>query len=344
VLGCKKKGVEFLRIIQFGIGPIGSAIVKLLSRKKKFEIVGAIDIDKAKVGRDLGEVAGLQHSFGVKVSDNPAKVFREGKADLVVHSTSSFIPAVKAQLTQITRAKLDIVSTCEELSYPFRKYPKESRALDRVAKKYRTTILGTGVNPGFLMDTLVLTSTGVCQDIDSIIIRRIQDASNRRFPFQKKIGAGLTPEEFKENVASGKFGHIGLPESAAMVAEKLGWRLRDIQQNIEPIIADSEVSSQYITVRPQQVKGLSQTASAIDTSGREVLKFEFQASLKPPEAFDQVVIKGSPPVDLIIKSGVHGDLATAAVVVNMIPKVAAAKSGLVTMADLPIPSAVEAVQ
>lgn len=338
------KGDTGLKIIQFGIGPIGSAIVKLLVRKKGFQIVGAIDIDKAKVGRDLGEVAGLQRSLGLKVSDNPTKVFREAKADLVVHSTSSFIPAVKSQLEQITKAKLDIVSTCEELSYPFKKYPKESRALDRLAKKYKTTMLGTGVNPGFLMDTLVLTSSGVCQDIDSIIARRIQDASNRRLPFQKKIGAGLSPDEFNENVATGKFGHIGLPESAAMVAEKLGWQLKDIQQKIEPIIADNEVSSEYITVRPGQVRGLSQVASAIDLNGREVVKFEFQASLRPPEAFDQVVIKGSPPVDLVIRGGVHGDLATAAVVVNMITKVAAANPGLVTMADLPIPSAVGAVQ
>jgi len=120
--------------------------------------------------------------------------------------------------------------------------------------------------------------------------------------------------------------------------------LKDIQQKIEPIIADSEVASEYITVRPGQVRGLSQTANAIDLNGREVVKFVFQASLKPPEAFDQIVIKGSPPVDLVIKGGVHGDLATAAVVVNMIPKVVAAKPGLVTMADLPIPSAVGAIQ
>jgi len=338
------KGDERLKVIQYGIGPIGSAIVKLLVRKKKFQIVGAIDIDKAKVGKDLGEVVGLPRSLGVRVSDNPAKVFREAKANLVVHSTSSFIPSVKSQLEQITKAKLDIVSTCEELSYPFRKYPKESKALDRLAKKHKTTMLGTGVNPGFLMDTLVLASSGVCQDIDSIIARRIQDASTRRLPFQKKIGAGLTPNEFDENVASGKFGHIGLPESAAMIAEKLGWRLKEIHQKIEPILAQNEVASEYITVKPGQVRGLSQTADAIDMNGREIVKFEFQASLKPPEAFDQILINGSPPVDLIIRGGVHGDLATAAVVVNMIPKVAAAKPGLVTMADLPIPSAVEAVQ
>jgi len=338
------KGDERLKVIQYGIGPIGSAIVKLLVRKKKFQIVGAIDIDKAKVGKDLGEVVGLPRSLGVRVSDNPAKVFREAKANLVVHSTSSFIPSVKSQLEQITKAKLDIVSTCEELSYPFRKYPKESKALDRLAKKHKTTMLGTGVNPGFLMDTLVLASSGVCQDIDSIIARRIQDASTRRLPFQKKIGAGLTPNEFDENVASGKFGHIGLPESAAMIAEKLGWRLKEIHQKIEPILAQNEVASEYITVKPGQVRGLSQTADAIDMNGREIVKFEFQASLKPPEAFDQILINGLPPVDLIIRGGVHGDLATAAVVVNMIPKVAAAKPGLVTMADLPIPSAVEAVQ
>ncbi|HXX73239.1 MAG TPA: hypothetical protein VEI80_06040 [Candidatus Acidoferrales bacterium] len=332
-----------MKVIQYGMGPIGSAIVKLLVKKKSFQLVGAIDIDKAKVGRDVGEIAGLQRSLGVKVSDKPLSVFREARADLVVLATSSFLPTIKSQLEQITKAKLDIVSTCEELAYPFRKYPRESRALDRLAKKYKTTMLGTGVNPGFVMDTLVLTSSGVCQDIESVIARRIQDASNRRIPFQKKIGAGLTPDEFNENVASGKFGHIGLPESAAMIAETLGWRLKDIQQKIEPMIAENEVTSDYITVKPGQVKGLSQTASAIDDDDREVVKFEFQASLKPPEAYDQVIINGSPPVDLVIKGGVQGDLATAAIIVNMIPKVAAANPGLLSMADLPIPSAVDAV-
>jgi 4-hydroxy-tetrahydrodipicolinate reductase len=311
--------------------------------KKSFRVVGAIDIDKAKVGRDLGEVAGLGRNVGIKVSDNPSKVFRDTKAELVVLSTSSFLPTIKGQLEQITKDKLDIVSTCEELAYPFRKYPKESRALDKLAKKYKTTMLGTGVNPGFLMDTLVLTSSGVCQHVDSIIARRIQDASNRRIPFQQKIGVGLTPDEFNRNVASGKFGHIGLLESAAMVAETLGWRLKDIRQKVEPIIADGQVSSDYITVKLGEVKGLSQTASAINDNGREVVKFEFQASLKPAEAFDQVVINGSPAVDLVIRGGVQGDLATAAIIANMIPKVAAAKPGLVTMADLPIPSAIDAV-
>ena len=210
-----------MKVVQYGIGPIGSAIVKLLVKKKSFQIVGAIDSDKTKVGRDVGEVAGLQRNLGVKVSDNPSKVFRETKPELVVLSTSSFLPTIKNQLEQITKAKLDIVSTCEELAYPFRKYPRESRALDRLARKYKTTMLGTGVNPGFLMDTLVLTSTAVCQDIESVIARRIQDASNRRILFQQKIGAGLTPDEFNKNVATGKFGHIGLPESAAMIAENL---------------------------------------------------------------------------------------------------------------------------
>lgn len=332
-----------MRIIQFGIGPIGSAIVKLLAEKKEFKIVGAIDIDKAKVGRDLGDVTGLQRNLGVKVSDDPRKTFREAKADLVVHATSSFIPAVKAQLEMIAKAKLDIVSTCEELSYPYRKYPRESKVLDRVAKQHKVTMLGTGVNPGFLMDTLVLVSTGVCQKVDSITVRRIQDASLRRGPFQKKIGAGLTPEEFRTNVETGKFGHIGLPESIAMVADKLGWKLSEIKETIDPVIADTGVESQYIKVKPGQVRGLAQTGRGIDMSGREVLTMEFQATLKPPEAYDQVLIKGAPPIDLVIRGGVHGDLATAAVVVNMIPKVAAASPGLVTMADLPLPSAVYAV-
>jgi 4-hydroxy-tetrahydrodipicolinate reductase len=318
-------------------------MTKLLVQKKEFQLVGAIDIDKAKVGKDLGDVVGLQRELGVKVSDNPRKTFKEAKADAVILTTSSFIPAVKGQLEMIAKAKLDIVSTCEELSYPYRKYPRESEAIDKLAKRYKVTILGTGVNPGFLMDTLVLVSTGVCQNIDSITVRRIQDASPRRLPFQKKIGAGLTPDEFDANVKSGKFGHIGLPESAAMVADKLGWKLSDIKLTIKPIISDTEVESQYFKVKPGQVRGLHQTGRAIDTSGREVLSFDFQALLKPPEAFDQVLIKGTPPIDLMIRGGVHGDLATAAVVVNMIPKVVAAKPGLVTMADLPLPYAAFAV-
>jgi len=311
--------------------------VKYVLQKEGVKIVGAVDIDKGKVGKDLGEVA-VGKRIGVKITDDPEGLLRRTKPDIVLHSTGSYLQNVKSQLFQIMDSGADIISTCEELSYPFLKHPEIAKALDRRARKKRVTLLGTGVNPGFVMDTLAITATGVCQDVKKISAFRIQDASVRRLPFQKKIGAGLSLDDFKAKVAEGTIRHVGFAESIAMIASAMGWKLDRIEESVEAKVAEKPVASEHIKVEAGQAAGVDQNAWGIKNNER-VITLNLQAYLGCPDPKELIVVEGSPPIELTIKGGVHGDIATSAVVVNCIPRVINAQPGLSTMKDLPVPSA-----
>ena len=326
-----------IRVVHYGIGPVGAGLVKYVLQKEGVKIVGAVDIDKSKVGKDLGEVA-VGKRIGVKITDDAEGLLRRAKPDVVLHSTGSYLKNVKSQLFQIMDSGADLISTCEELSYPFLKHPDIAKALDRKARKKGVSILGTGVNPGFVMDTLAITATGVCQDVKKISAFRIQDASVRRLPFQKKIGAGLSLEEFKAKVAEGTIRHVGFAESIAMIASAMGWKLDRIEENVEPKVAERPVASEHIKVEAGQAAGVDQNAWGIKNN-EKVINLNLQAYLGCPDPKELIVVEGSPPIELTIKGGVHGDIATSAVVVNCIPRVINARSGLSTMKDLPVPSA-----
>lgn len=330
-----------VRVVQYGCGPIGCSVARFAGRRRDIEIVGAVDIDKSLVGRDLGEVAGLDKKLGVNISDEADAVLSQTKPDVVFLTTVSSLKVVYPQLEKCVRAGVNVVSTCEELSYPYRKEPQLSADIDKMAKANNITVLATGVNPGFLMDTWPLVMSGVCQQVKRIKAVRVQDASPRRGPFQKKIGAGCTIEEFKERVAAGALRHVGLAESIAMIASGLGWELDQITESIEPIVAKARVKTNFVTVEPGQAAGVRQVGRGI-RAGEELIILEFEASVGAPESYDAVYITGTPDMEVIIKGGTHGDIATAAMVVNSAHRVIQAPPGLITMKDLPIVSALGA--
>lgn len=328
---------EKIRVVQFGCGPIGCGIIRLAVKKPDIEIVGAIDL--INLGQDLGEVAELDGKLGVSISNEADRVLRETKPEVVLHTTSSSLKSIYPQLESIVKARVKkIVSTCEELSYPYIKQPGLAASIDQLARNKDATVLATGVNPGFLMDTWPLVMTGVCQEIKQIKVVRIQDASDRRLPFQQKIGAGRSVEEFNKLVQAGVLRHVGLPESIAMIAAGLGWRLDEITEKIEPVIAESEVRSQFVTVYLGKVAGVRQIGYGWK-NGQAVITLDFQAYIGAKESYDAVYITGTPDMEVVIKGGVNGDIATAAMVVNCIPRVMHAPAGLLTMKDLPIVSA-----
>ena len=321
------------KVAQYGCGPVGCAIVQLVSRKSDLELVGAIDL--VNVGCDLGDIAGIDRRLGVVVSEDADTVLRKTKPDVILHAIGSVLNDVYTQLERAIKAGANVISTCEELTFPYKKYPSLAASIDSLAKEYGVTVLGTGVNPGFLMDTWPLAMTAVCQDVRHIRAVRIQDASRRRVPFQEKIGAGKTVEEFSKLVAVGTLRHVGLTESVAMIATGLRWELDDIKETIEPIIVDTEVKSDFITVKPGCVAGVRQGGYGLK-NGKELISLDFQAYIGAKESYDAVYISGTPQIEVIIKDGTHGDIATAAIVVNSIPKVIASSPGLMTMKDLPM--------
>ncbi|MBS7614278.1 dihydrodipicolinate reductase [Candidatus Bathyarchaeota archaeon] len=330
-----------LKVAIYGVGWIGGSIARLLLTKKGLEIVGAVDFAQAKVGRDLGEIVGAEKPLGVKVTKDAEELFSTVKPDVVVHATSSYFRDVYPQLEEIVKHGVNVVSTCEELSYPYFSSGELAAKLDALAKKHKVAVLGTGVNPGFVMDTLPIVLSGVCQEIRNIKVERVMDASTRRMPFQKKIGAGLTVDEFREKIRNKQItGHVGLEQSVAMIADALGWSLQAVELGVvEPVVAEKPVKSKEIKVERGKVAGLRQSARGIMHS-KPVITLLFEAYIGAEEEYDSITIEGVPKICEKISPCVHGDLATAAIVVNMIPKVVNSEPGLKTMKDLPLPSAV----
>jgi 2,4-diaminopentanoate dehydrogenase len=324
-----------IRAVQYGIGPIGASILRLLREKEAIEIVGAIDSDPGKVGRDVGEVVGaFDAPWGIKVSGDARGVLAT-EADIVMHTTSSALPKVMDQLLACLDVGSCVVSTCEELSYPYRTYPELAARLDKAAKESGVALVGTGVNPGFVMDKLVITLAAVSQRIEHAKALRVVDASKRRQPLQKKIGAGLTLDDFRAKVKEGVIKHVGLPESVAMVADSLGLPVNEITETIEPKVAVDRVQTEYLTVEPGQAAGVHQIARGL-ADGHELIYMELQMYVGAQDPADTVELKGHPNISLIIPGGSHGDIATASVAVNSIPAILDAPSGLRTSRDLSI--------
>jgi 2,4-diaminopentanoate dehydrogenase len=326
-----------IRVMHFGLGPIGAAIVKQVAGRPGFKIVGAIDIDAAKVGRDLGDVVGLGKRLGLRVQDNAAKALKAAKPDIVVLCTSSLIKKVMPQIETILESKAAIISTTEELSYPGYTHIRQARQIHAWAKKARVAVLGTGINPGFVMDALPITLTAVCERVDRVEVNRVQDARLRRLPFQQKIGAGLTTEQFQKEVKEGSVRHVGLTESIAMIADALGWTLDRISDDVQPKLAMVTVASEFLAVDPGYVCGIVQEGVGY-RKGRAAIRLHLEAYLGAPESYDSVDIEGSPSLSMKIAGGIQGDLGTASIVVNSIARVLAAPPGLHTMRDMALPS------
>ena len=326
-----------IRVIHFGLGPIGAAVVRQVAERKGFKIVGAVDIDPAKVGRDLGEVVGLGRPLKIKVMEDAKKAIKATKPDVAVLCTSSSMKKVLPHMETILKLKVPIVSTTEELAYPTKPNMRYARVIHQLAKKSKVAVLGTGVNPGFTMDALPIALTGVCERVDSIRVNRIQDARVRRLPFQQKIGSGLTREQFQKKVDEGTVRHVGLAESVSMIADAMGWKLDRITDEIQPKIATETVTSEFLAVDPGFVCGIVQDGIGY-RNGQPVITLHMEAYLGAPESYDSVEITGSPNIHSKVAGGIHGDVATASITVNSIPKILEVAPGLHTMRDMPLPS------
>ena len=328
---------EEMRVIQYGLGPIGSAVARHVVERSGVELVGGVDIDPAKTGKDVGEVIGLGRPLGFAVAGNLAQVLARTEADVVIHTTSSYFDLFRDQIVEILAAGLDVVSTAEELSFPWLAHPKEAAKVDAAAKRAGKTVLGTGVNPGFIMDALPLSVTAICQRVDRIEVTRVVNASTRRGPFQAKIGSGMTVADFEAKMAQGRMGHVGLPESVGMVFDTLGRKLAHYESDVEPVVAERLVKTDYFEVQPGQVMGLKQVARGYTDEG-EFMTLTFIAALEAGEDGDTITITGRPDLEVKLK-GTNGDLATVAIAVNAVRRAKEAAPGLVTMRDLPIVTA-----
>lgn len=322
-----------VRVIQYGLGPIGSAVARHVVERAGLELVGGVDVDPAKVGRDVGEVIGLDQQLGFKVASSLENALPATGADVAMHTTSSYFDLFQDQLLEILNAGLNVVSSAEELSFPWLAHREAAATVDQAAKQAGKAVLGTGVNPGFLMDALPLFLTAICQQVDRVDVRRAMNASLRRGPFQAKIGSGLTVEAFQARMAEGRMGHVGLPESMGMVFDTLGRNLVRYESTVEPVVAEHPIKTDFFDVQPGLVRGLRQVARGYDEGG-EFATLTFVAVLEGEEDADTITISGRPNLEVKLK-GTNGDIATVAIAVNAIRRVLQSPPGLTTMRDLP---------
>ena len=331
-----------IRVILWGLGAMGGGMGRLLLEKQGIEIVGAIDTHPLKIGKTVSEVLGIAGSE-VVVSGNPAEVIVPGSADIVLVATGSFTREVYPQLELVAKAKLNCITIAEEMSYPEVQEPAIAKELNDLFTSAGVTLLGTGVNPGFVLDSLIIALTGVCTHVESIKAVRINDLSPFGPTVMRTQGVGTTPEEFRAGIATGNIvGHVGFPESMSLIAEALGFKLDRIEQAKEPIISNTHRETPHVKVGPGMVAGCKHVAYGY-SGDKLLITLEHPQQIRPEvesiETGDYIYITGTPNINMAIKPEIPGGIGTIAMAVNMIAAVIVATPGLKTMADLPVPRA-----
>ena len=326
-------------VVQIGLGPMGRLIMKLMLSRNNLNIVGAVDIDPDIVGISLSELFNNEFNNETKVVAEIGNLFSREKVDVVIIATSSSLEKVAPLIKTSVLAGCNVISICEELSFPFLHNPGLSEEINNIAKINGVSVVGTGINPGYLMDLLPIVITAPCQEVYSIEVTRMMNSARRREPFQRKIGTGLTKEKFHEKIKNKVItGHVGLTESIQMIVSALGLNYDKIEEfPPEEILLEKDFETTYGELVPKgNVCGLRSKALAT-FEGKDIILLNFIAYAGEHEEYDEIIIEGKPNIHQKIIGGVHGDLGTSAMATNLIPKVVSANPGLLTMKDLPVP-------
>lgn len=313
----------------YGFGSIGQLLARI-AIERGHEIVGVVDINKELLNKDIGEILGLEEEYGVDVSSDPYVL---SDADVVFHATGSFLDKVYPQLVQVIDLGVDVISTCETLAYPYYRYPVLARKLDELARSRSVTVLGTGINPGFILDTLVITLSSSLPVIKRIRAVRSLDAGKRRISFRKKIGIGMKPEEAREKLRRGELtGHVGYAESVYLIADAANIQLSRVVENQDVVVAESAISSGDISVEKGMVKGIVGYGAGY-VNGNEVIRIELHAYVGANE-YEEIIIESEEYAIKWKSTGTPGDQGTVAVLLNIAEKISQYGPGLLTMSDI----------
>jgi 4-hydroxy-tetrahydrodipicolinate reductase len=308
------------KVVVCGLGAIGTEILKYLL-ERHHEVIGVVDNDPEKAGRSVAELTGLP--LGVNVLPS-IQLVQLGGADVAVFSTRSRISDISGDLLYAAENGLDVITTSEEMAYPDLAGSEVARRMDAVAKEKGVTLLGVGVNPGFVMDWVPAVVASASKSPSSIHVVRSVDVSRRRRQLQAKTGVGMTKAKFEKDLAAGILGHVGLLESAHLIALSLGGRLEDVKHGVFPILG----SEDYVMGVRQFVEG---------HAGPCQIRLDLEMSMTSAD-FDVVEVKGDPNLKLRFEKGVFGDSATVALTVHAVERVGRARTGLITILDLPLAS------
>jgi 4-hydroxy-tetrahydrodipicolinate reductase len=326
-------------VVQVGFGAIGKQIAKHLVERDNINLLGIIDINPELKDKTLNEFFEVPEPLEIKIKTDLAEVLKGKTVDVVIIITSSFLNKIAPTIFDAIKAESNVISICEELSFPFENYPELSFEIDTLAKEKKVSVVGTGINPGYLMDLLPIVLSAPCQEVEKITVPRMMKSAKRRHPFQEKIGSALSIDEFQGKTSKKEItGHVGLCESIQLILTALGMKVDEIVEHPpQAILAEKEITTSYCTIPQGSVCGLQSKAVA-KQKGEEVIVLDFVAYAGEHEEYDSIDIVGIPRISQKIEGGVHGDKGTVAMVVNLIPKICKAEPGLLTMIDLPVPS------
>ncbi len=325
-----------IRVIQFGLGQIGINIAKALLRySDRFELVGCVDIAADKVGKDIGEFIEPKSIYNLQVVDSVTALKRK-KADVVIHSAVSFLPEAAEQVAMLMECGYNVITTAEEMFFLRRRDQKLFRKLDGIAKRKRVRLLATGINPGFVMDSLILMLSAPCVSISNIRAERMVNLSRRRLALQRKLGVGLTPEEFLERSATGRFGPIGLTDSAEFVTHHLDIKYDNIKSTLQPVVADHDYHGDTVFVAMNHVVGVRHEV-VVEKGGEEIVNLRLTMRIDASIEYDAVFIEGDPPVSVVINNGIMGDVASVGMVLNQVRSLLDSQPGYHDMSEVKIP-------
>jgi len=321
-----------MRVLLVGLGPLGRMVAADVIARGLGEIAAAVDPARGLVGKPLGEL--VEGAGDAKVKTCVEELPRE-RFDVAIVTTHSDLELVMPTLRELLDRGLTVVSTCEELSWPWLRHPIFAQELDERAIRCGGRVLGTGVNPGFLMDAFAVAASTVCRSVRSVRVSRFQDATTRRVPFQTKIGATLDDAAFAARTADGSLRHVGLGESLHLVAHYLGFKLDRWTEDIEPIKAERDLECGLGPIAAGRVAGVHQVARGFRGEDA-IVELDFRAAIGLADPHDRVELDAEPPVDVTWKGGVHGDVATSAIVLNSVRGLRALEPGLHTPASIPL--------
>jgi 4-hydroxy-tetrahydrodipicolinate reductase len=317
-----------LRVVVVGLGPIGIGAARAVLADPGMKLVGLVDIDPAKVGKPVAELEG-----GPVVSKS-LKEGAAGGADVAIVTTTSKLDRMAPTLREALGLGLHVVSSCEEMAWPKYRHAALAAEIDAEAKRAGKALLGTGVNPGFVMDLLPVVLSSMVLTARRVRVLRQLDASTRRRPLQQKVGATMTREEFAGLKAKNEIGHQGLAESVAMIAAALGREAKagSIDVTLDPVMAEREYPSAMGTIKPGQVRGMHNVGRWSDAALS--IELDLTMAVGVDGSKDRVEIDGPVPLTLEIPGGTPGDTATVAALVNCARALPRAKAGLLTMLDV----------
>jgi len=334
---------DFIRVVVLGTGQMGSGIARLLLEKTGLELVGVYARRKERSGLNLGPLIGLDKELSISVSNDLETILEQTHPHIAIQATCSRLTDAEEEITTLLHHGVHVISIAEEMVFPAACSPAFSEKINQLAKANQVAVLGTGINPGFVLDLLVIMLSGVCADIQSITARRVNDLSPYGPTVLISQGIGLSPEAFQTGLENKTvMGHYGFSESIHMIATAVGWDIERIEEKREAIITQVRRETTFITVEPGQVAGCHHTAVAY-RKGKPVITLIHPQQIWPfldgIETGDAIEIKGTPNINLSGSPEIPGGQATCALAVNMIPRVLTAAPGLHTMAELPVPAA-----